>query len=101
MSLKAGILDNLLQIIPLNRVQNIEKVLAVRHSSLGHLRREEVHEFLVSLHHWPELHHSQFVIKRNVNPLNFVKFQELLIVNKDLFQEILIEHVFRRAVQLD
>lgn len=100
-ALIACIFDKTLQIIPLNRVEHIEKILAVRHSSLGHLRREEPHEILVTLHHWPELHHSQFIIERNVNPLDFVKLQEALLLDKNLFQEVLIKHVIRRAVQLD
>ena len=97
----AGILHQLSQILPLKCVEHIEEVFAIRYSSLGHLWWKILHELLVSLHHRPELDYSQFIIERNVNSFDLVKFQEILLLDQDFFQEVLVKHVVRRAVQLD
>ena len=56
-ALLLSVSDQLLEVLTLERVQNVEEVLSVRNSALWHLGGEEPHELFVSLHHGPQLHH--------------------------------------------
>ena len=94
------VLDQLLHVITLKSVEYVEEVLAIRNSALGHLRGEMPHEQLVRLHHRPELHDCELVIDGNIHSLDLIEFQETLLLGEYLFQEILVEHVLGRQVQL-
>ena len=92
--------NNLVHILRLERVQNIEKIFSIWHAAFGQLVREVLLDFLVFLRHRPDVYHRKFVEQRHVDPLNFFKRKKILVFLEDFPEEIFVDHVLRRHVQL-
>ena len=95
-----GVFDDLLQVARLERVDQVEEVLPVRHAALRQLLREVPHELLVRLEHRPQFDHGELVELRHGDPFDLVQTQKRLLVREDLFEEVFVEHPVRRQVQL-
>ena len=56
-------LDQLLHIAWIERVQYVPEVGVIRQSTLGQLRGKEPHEALVGIHHWPECLDRKLIVE--------------------------------------
>jgi hypothetical protein len=93
--------DQPLYITLLKRVHDVEKVFSIRYATLGHFFREEAHDLLVSLHHWPDLYDRKFVKERHIYSFYLVKSQESFLVRQNGLQKVLVQHVLWRQVELN
>ena len=79
-------------------MQNVEEILPIRHAALGHFGWEVFNELRICSRLRPQVDHRQLIVQRNVDKLDSINPQKFLIFDKDLFQEVLIEHVLGRQV---
>ena len=79
-------------------MQNVEEILTIRHTALGHFGWEVFNELRICSRLRPQVDHRQLIVQRNVDKLDSINPQKFLIFDKDLFQEVLIEHVLGRQV---
>ena len=79
-------------------MQNVEEILAIRHSALGHFGWEVFRKLRICSRLRPQVDHRQLVVQRNADKLDFINPQKFFLFDEDLFQEVLIEHVLGRQV---
>ena len=94
------VFDDLLAVLGLKRVQDIEEVLPGRQAALGVLVGEVEHELFVLLHHRPEVGDAELIIQRGGDTYDVTLLQELLLAGKHELEEVDVDGVLRRYVQL-
>ena len=82
-----------LEILRLERVEDVEEVLARRAPPGRVLVREVAGELWVLAHVGPKGLHGQLVIVRNSDLVDVGLFHELLLARQDVFQEILVDDI--------
>ena len=92
--------DQLLEVLSVESVEHVEEVVAIWNSILCHLCRKESHELLVLLQHWPDLDHSQLIVERHTDSLDLIESKQFFVVSEDFFEEIFVEHILGRQIQL-
>ena len=100
-SLLAGVLQNLLQVLGVERVEDIEKVVVVGHPVAGVNVLEVEHKGLVLLQVAPQVFDGELLEVGDVDVVDVLLLVEPLLVVENLFQEILVALPFRRNIILN
>ena len=96
-----GVGHELLQILWVQCVKHVKKVVPWWPFIFWVLGREEGEEMSVLFHLRPQVSHGQLVILRDLDRLNIGLLHELLLPDKHLFQEVLGDHRFVGQVVLN
>ena len=94
-------LGDLAQVIGVDRVEHIEKVVAVGQLVVRHLGGEVNVELRVVLQRWPELLDRELIILWDLDGLHLLLLQQLLIVGEHELEEIFVHHLRRRQIVLN
>ena len=95
-----SMLDKLVDIGFIQRVENIPKVVSVRQSALWKFVREVKHEVRLFFGKRENLFDSKFIIDRYIDELDQLELEQFFLTAEDLLEEILIQHCLRRQIQL-
>ena len=96
-----GMLHDLIEIIRLQRVKDIEEVLARRTLASWICIREVLHEICIFLEMRPQRLDRQFVVVWNIYLLDFGLLHQLLLANENVLEEVLVDDVGIREIVLD
>ena len=77
----------------MQRIEDIEEVLAWRPLAGWVFIGKEPGKFRIFAEGWPEILHRQFIVVRNGNLLNFSLLHELLLPTQDILQEVFVDDV--------
>jgi len=99
-ALLVRVLDYIRDVLRVERVHDIKGVLAVGQPTRSHLCREEPHELRVVLEHRPQLAHRELVVQRHIDPADLVEPEQRLLAGEDCLEEVFVNHVLRRKIQL-
>ena len=99
-TLLVGVVEYLLQVVGLERVQDVVEVLARRASAFGIHSREELHELAVLLQVRPQRLHGELVVVKHRDVVHLLLLQQLLLANEHVFEEVLVHGCFIRYVLL-
>ena len=100
-TLGVGVLDELLHVLVLQRVEHVPEVLALRQPAVDLRVRQVQHEGRVLLHERPELLHRELVVPWHLDGVHFRLVQEPLLLRKYGLQEVLVDSVGRRQIVLN
>ena len=89
-SLLAGVLQNLLQVLGVERVEDVEKVVVVGHPIAGVNVLEVEHKLLVLLQVAPQVFDGELLEVGDVDIVDVLLLEEPLVVVENLLQEIFI-----------
>ena len=92
--------DHTLHILWLQSVQDIEEVFAIRETHIRGGVRQVPHDFRVILKHRVELLDRELIVQRYVDSLDLVVRKQLLLFCKDLLQEVFVDVLLWRYVEL-
>ena len=101
MSLFAGVQHDLAQIIWVECVQDVEKVVPGRRLPSWVFIWEVRHEVAVLLQLRVQGLHADLLIMRNFNEFDIGLLHQLLLPNEDVLQEVLVDQALRRQVELE
>ena len=99
--LLVGVLHDLLEVLRLQRVEDVEEVLARRALAGGIRVGEVLHELRVLLEVRPERLHRELVVLWDVDLLDLGLLHQLLLADEDVLEEVLVDDVRVREVVLD
>ena len=99
--LLVGVLHDLLEVLGLQRVEDVEEVLARRALASWIRVWEVLHEVRVLLEMRPERLHGQLVIMWDIHLLDVDLLHQLLLAGEDVLEEVLVDDVRVREVVLD
>ena len=94
-------LQNLLQVLGVERVEDVEKVVVVGHPIAGVNVLEVEHKLLVLLQVAPQVFDGELLEVGDVDVVDVLLLVEPLLVVENLFQEILIALALRRNIILN
>ena len=94
------VLDDLLAVLGLKRVQDIEEVLPGGQAALGVLVGEVEHEPFVLLHHRPEVGDAELIVQGGGDTSDVPLLQEPLLAGEHELEEVDVDGALRRYVQL-
>ena len=97
---REGMLYHLLDVVWAHGVEDVEGVLAVWLTALGIVVGEVDEDFRVLLDEGPDLLDRDFVKLGHVDRPKLRHLDELLLVRKHLFEEVLIDHRLRGDIEL-
>ena len=95
-----GVSDQLLAVGGVRGVEHVVEVLAVWIAAFGKLVREVDLEAGDLLHLFVEALHTEFIVERDLDELDFGELEELLLAHKHLAQHVLVDHRAWRDVEL-
>ena len=81
-------------------VEYVVEVLAVWVAAFRQLVWEVDLEGRDLLHLFVEALHTEFIVERNLDELDFVESEELLFAHEDLAQHVLVDHRGWRDIEL-
>ena len=92
--------DDILHVRVLHRIGNVPEVGTVRNivffGCVGHV----LHERVVLTQDRPELLHTQLVVVGHVDVPDFVELQQRLLLGEHQLEEVLVDHIHRRHIEL-
>ena len=91
----AGVAEDLLQVVWVERVQNVEEIVSSRPFIFMEGIGEVLRELLVLLELRPELDDGELIVLGNLDLLHILLLHQLLFVGEDLFEEVFIDLAFR------
>ena len=94
-------LHDLLEVLGLQRVEDVEEVLARRALASWIRIRKVLHELWVLLEMRPERLYGQLVIMWAIHLLDVGLLHQLLLAGEDVLEEVLVDDVGVREVVLD
>ena len=81
-------------------VEHVIEVLAIGIAAFRKFVWEVDLERRDLLHLFVEALHTEFIVERNLDELDFVESEELLLAHEDLAQHVLVDHRAWRDVEL-
>ena len=99
--LLAGVAEDLLQVVGVERVQDVEEIVTSRAFIFRENIGEILRELLVLLELRPELRHRELVVLRDLDLLHVLLLEQLLLIREDLLEEVFIHLALGRQVVLD
>ena len=95
-----GMLDHLLHLVLVQRVEDVEEVDAIGEFSFGEAVGHVLHEVGVRLVLREEVGYRYLVVLGRVDPLDILEREQLLPVVQDLLEEVFVDHGVRWDVEL-
>ena len=92
------VLDDLRDVLRVERVHDVKGILALGKPTRSHLCREEPHELFVVFEHRPQFAHREFIVQWYIDTADLVESEQKLIAREDCLEEIFVDHVFRRKI---
>ena len=96
-----SVLNHFFNELRTHSVQNVEEVVSVWEFARRKSVREITHDSSVFLELGKEILHRQLVVFRNVDLLDVAHLEQLLVLGKNLTQEVFGDHGVRRQIPLD
>ena len=93
--------DKLLDILWIQSMQDVEEVWAVWVAAFGQAIGKVGHQLGVLFEAAVDVDDAELVILRHLNELDITECQQLLVLGKDLSEEVLVQHAVWRDVELD
>ena len=91
----------ILDILRLHCIEYGEEVFPISSLVLRVLIWEVLHDYLVVFESRVNILNRELIKLRNINESAFINIEELLLIPKNLFEEVLISHDRRRNIQLN
>ena len=92
--------DESLHVLGINRVDDVEKVVSVRQTSLWEATWKVDSDFGVFFKVWPKFYDAELVISGDLDPRDFAELKQLFFFRKNLSKKIFVDHSVRRQVEL-
>ena len=99
-SLLQSVVNEQLHILWLVRVDHVEEVFSIWKATRFRFLAKMAGNVWIILHLRVDVLYRELVEERDVDPLDFIKSEELLLVVQHLAQKVLVNRVGRRQVQL-
>ena len=95
-----GVLDDLLHVLWLERVHDVEEVRAIGKSLIGGGVRQIPHDLFIAFEHGEELSDRELVVEGHVHRPHPGHGQQVLRLCHDLLEEVLVDVLLGRDVEL-
>ena len=95
-----GVLYDLLHVLWFESVHDIEEVRAIGKSLIGGGVRQVPHDLLIGFEHGEELSDRELVVEGHVHRPDPGHGQKVLLLCHDLLEEVLVDEVIRRDIEL-
>ena len=93
-------LDEMSDVRFIDGVEDVPEVFSASCAAFRQVGWEVRHELLVVLHQVSDLVHRQFIELRNNNRTQIFQRHQPLLAGEDLLEEVAVEHLFWRNVEL-
>ena len=94
-------LEDVLTVLMVDRIQYVEEVFAVAILSLWERVGHELHELRILRNFGPEICHGQLIVCRDIHPCYFIHVKKFFLPNKHQFKEVFAYHRIWRHVELN